>query len=187
MKLFGGSGDKRVLIQCPYATSGSQDFCSIKKPYMLDMNSPDFQQLMESHVQQHIQRDSSLFGLTIKRFGCPICDFETQPFQSNNATQLKALGREEMEAMVDLEDHIQGNHERVDNFVELAKAEQNPEEKERLIQLIENYRGHRSCALHETPGHEVLTYYFRDEEEKELHVKLLHMPKVKPINPKLKR
>jgi hypothetical protein len=186
MKLFNKS-DKKVLIQCPYSSEGSKDFCSKKKPYTLDMNSPDFKNLMEAHVQQHIERDSSLFGLTLKRLGCPICDFETAPFQSNNASALKALGREEMEAQIDLDDHITGNHERVDNLVELAKVEQNPEEKQRLIDLIETYRGHKSCALHETPGHEVLTYYFKDDEEKDLHVKLLHMPKIKPINPKLRK
>jgi hypothetical protein len=186
VRLFNKS-DKKVLIQCPYASQGSVDFCKIKHPYTLDMNSPDFKDLMEAHVQQHIERDSSLFGLTLKRLGCPICDFETKPFQSNNASTLKAIGREEMEAQIDLDDHITGNHERVDRLVELAQSEQNPEEKEKLIQLIEDYRGHKSCSLHETPGHEILIYYFRDEAEHALHVKLLHLPKVKPINPKLRK
>ncbi len=186
MKFFKNA-DKKVLIQCPYATDGSKDFCKPGKPYVLDMSSPDFIDQMNSHIQKHMERDSSMFGLTIKRFGCPICTYETKPFQSNSAIALKALGREEMEAMVDLDDHITGNHERVENLIELAKAEENPEEKDRLIQAIEDFRGHKSCNLHETPGHEILIYYFRDEEEKNLHTKLLHMPTIKPLNPKLKK
>ncbi len=186
MKLFGNS-DKTVLVQCPFATEASRDFCNPKHSYMLNMSSPDFKDLMESHVQQHAERDSSIYGLTIKKYGCPICPWESKPFQSNNAIQLKALGREEMEAMIDLEDHITGNHERVENLIEMAKVEQNQEEKDRLIQLIEDYRGHKSCNLHETPGHEILIYYFRDDEEKHLHTELLHKPTIKPINPKLKK
>jgi hypothetical protein len=187
VKIFNRGSDKGVLIQCPYATQGSADFCSVKHPYTLNMSSPDFQEFMEAHVQQHIQRDSSLFGLTLKRLACPICDFETPPFQSNNASQLKALGKEEMDAQIDLQDHIEGNRERVENLITLALETQDSDEKARLADEAEKYRGHRSCSLHETPGHEILTYYFRDKEEEELHVKLLHLPKIKPINPKLKR
>src|SRR5437660_256859 len=128
MKLFKNT-DKKVLIQCPYATDGSKDFCKPGKPFTLNMSSPDFQQMMEAHVQQHMERDSSMFGLTIKKFGCPICPWESKPFQSNSALALKALGKEEMEAMVDLDDHITGNRERVDNLVQWAQATENPEEK----------------------------------------------------------
>jgi hypothetical protein len=202
--------DKRVLIQCPYASDGTKDFCSPKKPYTLDMASPDFQQLMEEHVQRHVERDSSLFGLTIKRLGCSICSWESKPFQSNNATKLKALGREEMEAMIDLDDHLNGNEERVTNLKksvelmkqmrEMADGEQDLDKRDKMLQqladlgseddflrLIEDYSGHLSCELHETPGHEVLVYYFRDKEEQALHNKLLHLPKIKPINPKLRK
>src|SRR5713101_4128400 len=146
MKLFGGSSDKKVMIQCPYATEGSKDFCNPKKPYMLNMNSPDFKELMEAHVNEHIQRDSSLFGLTIKRYGCPICPWESKPFQSNNAITLKALGREEMEAMIDLEDHITGNSERVGNLNQslelmkgmrkMADAEQDLEKRDAMLQQL---------------------------------------------------
>jgi hypothetical protein len=209
MRIFKNA-DKRVLIQCPYASDGTKDFCNPKKPYTLDMASPDFKELMEEHVQRHVERDSSLFGLTIKRLGCSICDWESKPFQSNNATRLKALGREEMDAMVDLDDHLNGNEERMANLrqsVELMKQmkvmadkEQDLEKRDQmlqqltdlgsendLLQLIEDYVGHISCEKHETPGHEILVYYFRDKEEQALHNKLLHQPKVKPINPKLRK
>jgi hypothetical protein len=202
--------EKKVLVQCPFANEGSKDFCPVKHPYTLNMNSPDFKDLMEEHVARHTERDSAMFGLTIKRLGCAICDWESKPFQSNNASKLKALGREEMEAMVDLDDHLNGNEERVTNLkksIELLKqmrkmadGEQDLDKRDKmlqqladlgsendLLQLVEDYAGHEKCERHETPGHEVLVYYFRDKEEQELHNKLLHQPKIKPINPKIRK
>lgn len=215
MKFFSKKSTKSVLIQCPYANEGTKDFCPPDKPYMLDMAHPDFQTLMEEHIQKHVERQSSLFGLTIKRLACQICDFETSPFPSNNASKLKALGREEMQAQIDLDDHINGNNLRYEAMVKLANDvfEQQKaqaleagkdlteealrkyldevlrpdfENKQLAIEQAEVYKGHMSCKLHETPGHEILIYYFRDKEEKDLHTKLLHAPKVKPQNPKLK-
>lgn len=217
MKIFNRKDSKKsVLIQCPYASDGTKDFCRPDKPYILDMAHPDFQKLMEEHVQQHVERQTAMFGLTVKKLACSICDWETLPFPSNNASKLKALGREEMQAQIDLDDHINGNTERVEQLtslansvfenekqkaVEVAKTLESEEAqknylnetlrvpfevKQKAIEKAEVYSGHLQCKRHETPGHEILVYYFRDKEEKELHEKLLHAPKVKPQNPKIK-
>src|SRR6266699_635801 len=112
MGLWNRQREKEVLIECTFASPKSKDFCNPSHPFRINLSSPDSQKTLEAHVQQHIERDSSMFGLSIKRFGCSICTYETKPFPSNSATTLKALGREEMQAMIDLEDHISGNAER---------------------------------------------------------------------------
>ncbi len=141
--------EHEVIVQCPYAKSYTKDFCDPGHPFKINLASPNAHDIMNGHIELHVERNSAVLGLTIKRIGCQVCDWTTKPFESNNAMSEVALSQEEADALTEYEAHM-GTHER--------------------------------CEKHMTPGQEPLTYYFKNADEKALHIRVMHAPKLKPKN-----
>lgn len=167
---------KSIYVECPYAEEATKDFCDPKHPWQLDMAAPDAEERKNAHIERHATRRGELLGKTLKRLGCQICDWTSDTFVSNNSMSSAGM--------------IQGDSKKVlaaqkDALLGTGKGgiDMTTDEEAKAREALHTHMSdHPSCSSHVTPGEEKLTYYFRDDTEKLLHMSILHKPKVKPMN-----
>ncbi len=102
----GKAKEREVWVQCPFGRSYTKDFCDPKHPFKINLASPNSHDIMNAHIELHVERNSSVLGLTIKRVGCQVCEWTTKPFESNNAMSEVAMSKEEADALTEYENHM---------------------------------------------------------------------------------
>jgi hypothetical protein len=105
--------EREVIVQCPYAKSYTKDFCDPKHPFRINLASANAHDIMNVHIEMHVERNSSVLGLTVKRIGCQVCDWTSKPFGSNNAMTISAISQEEADGIMEYESHM-ADHEKCD-------------------------------------------------------------------------